>query len=173
MAPNLVELEIRNLKITNEAFIEIVRHLSVLKIIDISSCTLLEESGIIKLVEANTCIVKFIASNCVNAITDESLSYLAKNTRTNIEILDISSCSNVTNTGMMAFAEAKPEQFFTELYLGGLTQVTNAGFASIISTCTKTLVLLNMSLNSQFELTGEVCKCISKCFELQILDLTD
>jgi hypothetical protein len=34
------------------------------------------------------------------------------------------------------------------------------------------LILLNMSLNNQYELTGEVCKAIGKWFELQILDIT-
>jgi hypothetical protein len=63
-------------------------------------------------------------------------------------------------------------QIFRELYLNGLSKVTNLGFISILSTCNTTILLLHMSLNDQYGVTGEVCKAIGKCFELQVLDLT-
>jgi hypothetical protein len=63
---------------------------------------------------------------------------------------------------MQSFERTNPNQSFRELYLNGVTKVTNIGFSSILSTCHKTLILLNMSLNNQYELTGEVCKAIGK-----------
>ena len=45
MAPNLVELSIRGLNVDTQTFSELVNHLGLLKIIDISNCRLLEEEG--------------------------------------------------------------------------------------------------------------------------------
>ena len=53
-----------------------------------------------------------------------------------------------------------------ELYLSGLTSVGNAGFGSIIDCAAGTLSILQMSLNDQPELTGEVCKAITHCVSL-------
>jgi hypothetical protein len=172
MAPNLVELSIRGLKVTSEVFIDLVKHMGLLKILDISNCNLLEERAIMKLADTNRGLVQFKASGCQNAITDTALSHLVESSRTQLEILDISYCGEVTDEGLKAFAEHSETQAFTELYLNALTKATNVGFASILSTCQKSLVLLHMALNDQFELTGEACKAIAKCFEIQILDLT-
>lgn len=172
MAPNLVELSIRGLKVTSEVFIDLVKHMGLLKILDISNCKLLEERAIVKLADTNRGLVQFKASGCQNAITDTALRYLVESSRTQFEIFDISYCGEVTDEGLSCFAEHSETQAFNELYLNALTKVTVLGFSSILSTCQKSLVLLHMALNDQFELTGEVCKAIAKCFELQILDLT-
>lgn len=63
-------------------------------------------------------------------------------------------------------------QAFTELYLNGLTGLTNAGFKSLLTTCAKTMTLLSMALNDQTGVTGEVCKAVGKLFSLEFLDLT-
>ena len=172
MAPNLVELWIRNLKVTPEAFSDLVKPMGLLKIIDISNCSELDEKSIIALAESNNCIVNFKASGWANAITDASLSSLVENSKVSFEILDLSFWTNLTDEGLSSFEKANPNQAFRELYLSGIIKVTNVGFSSLLSTWTKSLIMLNMSLNNQYELTGEVCKAIGKCFELQILDLT-
>lgn len=51
MAPNLVELCIRNLKVTPETFIDLIKPLSLLKIIDITNCVDLDEQSIVTLAE--------------------------------------------------------------------------------------------------------------------------
>jgi len=172
MAPNIVELSIRGLKVSSEAFIDMVKHMGLLKIIDISYCTNLEEKAIINLVDKNIAIVRFKAAGWAKAITDVSLKHFVGKSRTQLEILDISYCTQLTDDGLSGFQEINETQMFHELYLNGLTQVTNKGFASILSTCSGTLKLLHMGLNDQFEVNGGVCKSIAKCFELEILDLT-
>lgn len=122
----------------------------------------MEEKAILKLAETNQGIVRLKASACANAITDTSLKHLVDQSRCKMEILDINYCDRLTDEGISAFKEESESQIFRELYLNGLTKVTNAGFSSIISTCEKTLILLHMALNDQFEITGEVCKSIAK-----------
>ena len=53
MAPNLKELSLRRMKITNRAFTGIVQELSGLIKIDVSSCPFIEESGLKIMFEKN------------------------------------------------------------------------------------------------------------------------
>jgi hypothetical protein len=46
MAPNLREISLRRLRITNRAFTELVTHLKKLEIVDLSDCNQIGESGI-------------------------------------------------------------------------------------------------------------------------------
>jgi hypothetical protein len=160
------------LKVDTQSFVDMVKYMGMIKILDISNCRLLDEEAIIKLVETNKAIVQFKASGCRNAITDKAMQALVNGSRTEFEIMDISYCANLTDEGLKVFAEKSITQHFVELHLNGLAGVTNLGFSSLLSTCSKSLVLLNMSLNDQTGVTGEVCKAIGKLFELEILDLT-
>ena len=65
MAPNLVELCLRRLKISNQSFAEMSRHLKVVQKLDISECQLIESSGLKSFLD--TCgetVVELQASNC-------------------------------------------------------------------------------------------------------------
>lgn len=156
MAPNLVELSIRTLKINSETFIDMVKHMGLLKIIDISNCKLLTEEAIMKLAETNQGIVRFVASGCERAVTDKAIKHFIEFSRAQLEYLNLNYCTQLTDEGLKAFEENNPEQIFYELYLNGLEKVTNEGFRSILSTCEKTLISLNMAVNSQYEVHGEV-----------------
>ena len=46
MAPNLKELSLRRLKISNRAFTEIMNQLKQIEVIDIAECSNLQESGL-------------------------------------------------------------------------------------------------------------------------------
>ncbi len=46
MAPNLREISLRRLRITNRAFTDLVTHLKRLEIVDLSDCTGIGESGL-------------------------------------------------------------------------------------------------------------------------------
>lgn len=89
MAPNLVELSIRGLKVTTECFSDLVKHMGLLKILDISNCKLIEEHGIFKLAETNQGLVHFKASGCNKAITDTSIKKLLQHSRCQLELFDI------------------------------------------------------------------------------------
>ena len=156
MAPNLVELSLRGLKVTTDAFCDLVKHMGLLKIIDISNCDLLEEESIMVLADKNRGITRFKASGCPKAITDSAMQHFVSKSKCQLDILDINYCNKLTDEGISAFQKENEEQGFKELYLCGLTSVTNAGFASILSTCGKPLTLLHMALNDQYEVTGEV-----------------
>lgn len=90
MAPNLVELSIRGLKVDSQSFIDMVKHMALIKILDISNCRLLDETAIMALADTNKAIVQFRASGCRNAITDASLTKLVQESKTEFEIMDIS-----------------------------------------------------------------------------------
>lgn len=53
MAPNLIELSLRRLKISNKAFSDIVIHLKKLEKIDISDCPNIQYSGVKILLDNN------------------------------------------------------------------------------------------------------------------------
>ncbi len=156
MAPNLVEMSLRGLRVNSQTFIDLVKHMGVLKILDISNCKLLTEEAIIKLAETNQGIVRFRASGCERAVTDKGVRKMVELSRCQMELLDLSYCTQLTDEGLIAFKEDNEEQIMYELYLNGLENVTNTGFSSIISSCDKTLRLLHMAINGQGTVTGEV-----------------
>ena len=53
MAPNLKELSLRRLKITNRAFTDIMTHLKQIEVIDVADCPNLQESGLETLLKNN------------------------------------------------------------------------------------------------------------------------
>ena len=48
MAPNLVEVNLRRLKLTNQNFEELVYHFHKVEVLDISECPLIEDKGVLK-----------------------------------------------------------------------------------------------------------------------------
>jgi hypothetical protein len=53
MAPNLKELSLRRLKLSNRAFTDIMTHLKSIEVIDVADCPLLQESGLETLLKNN------------------------------------------------------------------------------------------------------------------------
>ena len=100
MAQNLVELSLRGLRISTPTFIDLVKHMGLLKILDISNCKLLTEEAIIKLAETNQGIVRLQASGCERAITDKAIKHLVEFSRAQIELLNLSYCSQLTDEGL-------------------------------------------------------------------------
>jgi len=74
MAPNLKELSLRRLKISNNSAKEIFTYLEHLEKCDISDCFLIGPEAFSKMIEMNSETIQEIqASNCQLAITDETV----------------------------------------------------------------------------------------------------
>jgi hypothetical protein len=80
-----------------------------------------------------------------------------------LSIFDIGYCSSITDEGLAHFGQVRPKWNIVELTICGLTEVTNKGFASMLDVCDDTLQMLNMNLNDQETVTGEVTKAIAQC----------
>jgi hypothetical protein len=93
LAPNLKDLCLRRLPISNASFTELVHKLHHLEKLDVSDCSLIEESGMKELFKNNGESLKYLnASNCIDAVTDETLSALCAIEEPVLEHLDISYC---------------------------------------------------------------------------------
>lgn len=53
MAPNLQELSLRRLKISNRAFCEIMGHMKRLEVVDVAECVNIQESGLELMIKNN------------------------------------------------------------------------------------------------------------------------
>lgn len=163
MAPNLIEVNLRRLKLTNTHFEELVYHFHKVEVLDISECPLIEDKGLLKFFENCGKILKrFEASNCQTAITDESVKALANLENTTLSYLDIGYAKLVTDEGLNAF-EGKTFPL-THLNISGLTSASSLGLYHPIYAARKTLKFLNCSLHDQEEAKNpEFSKAIGHC----------
>jgi hypothetical protein len=111
LAPNLKELSLKRLHISNESFKDLVHYLTKLEKLDITECPLIEESGMLHLFEkCGETLKELVASNCQDAITDNTLKALTEIKDEEEEapvrilsLLDISFCKRVTDDGLAHF----------------------------------------------------------------------
>lgn len=131
MTPNILELSLRRIKISNKAFTLIVKEIKKLLRIDISDCPNILESSMKILLDNNLKLQQIQASNIPRAIDDEVVRKITL--LEGLKFLDISYASEVTDEGMIHF---KDKLFpITKLILSGLTGITSAGLSYAISTC--------------------------------------
>lgn len=91
MAPNLQSLSLRRLKITDKSFGDIFNTLEQVRIIDISDCPFISTTGFMKFLNANGAnLEKLQASNCQDAIVDETVTEIANIKSKKLEFLDLS-----------------------------------------------------------------------------------
>ena len=78
MAPNLTQLSLKRLAITEESFSLLCNHLLHIEKMDISDCFLIQEASFIKFIENNgKTLQSLCASNCIDAVTDKAVEKLA------------------------------------------------------------------------------------------------
>ena len=145
MAPNLQHLSFKGINMDSNTFVDCIVYLKHLQIIDISNCRTLEPKAITALVENNKYLTSLKAMSCRKAITDESLALIAKKCRS-LRIFDISYCNGFSDEGLLAFGPDQDSRRFVELFLSGITGVSNVGISAFLHTCEKTLHVLNVSL---------------------------
>jgi len=109
-----------------------------LEVLDISDCPFIGEDGFSKfLVASKTCARRIQASNCQDAITDDTVTKIANLESDKLHFLDISFAKKVTDEGLQAF---KGKTFpLTHICLNGMTSVTGAGLYHPISACSSTV----------------------------------
>jgi Leucine-rich repeat (LRR) protein len=178
LAPNLKEISLKRLSISNTSFKELVHWLHKVEKLDISECPLIEESGLIHFFEKNgECLKELSASNCQDAITNNTLKALTdiKDEEEEapvciITFLDISYCKRVTDEGLAAF-EGKTYPL-TTLNVTGCNGISGKGLVHPIMACTATLEHFIGGLLDQEEMKqADFGKALGLCTHLKSLDV--
>jgi len=171
MAPNLRILSLRRLKISNASFSAIFGTLEKVEVLDISDCAFIAESGFISFLEAcGGSVRRLQASNCQDALSDETVAKIASMATEKLEFLDISYAKLVTDAGLKAFEGKKMP--VAHLCLNGMTGATGVGLAYPIRACKDTLQIYEGALMDQEELTvAEFGKALGTCFSLESIDV--
>ena len=168
MAPNLRELSLRRLKVSNRAFTEIALHLKKLERIDVSDCPNIQYQSLKILLDNNKSLSQVQLANNPIAVTDEiviRLSHLE-----NLKFLDISFANQVTDHSLASF---KDKQFpIAKLFINGLTGITAAGLSELLNSCLATLKVFEGALMNQEAMTAAFCPVLSHAFHLEEIDLT-
>lgn len=171
MAPNLRILSLRRLKISNESFSAIFGTLEQVEVLDISDCAFIAQSGFVKFLDAcGGCLRRLQASNCQDALNNETMAKIASIESKKLEFLDISYAKLVTDEGLKAFEGKKFP--ITHLCLNGMTSVTGLGLSYPINACKDTLEIYEGALMDQEELkVAEFGKALGTCFLLGSIDI--
>ena len=130
-APNLRELTIRRMEITEEAFAEMTKNYTELTVLDISHCKLIEPASVKHLLLENQDLEKFSASRTPLAIDDGVVHQIAA--LENLKFLDLSYAHGITDEGLGVFKDRKRP--FKSLRINCLEGVTSAGLKDIITAC--------------------------------------
>lgn len=131
MAPNLRELSLRRLKISNRSFADIVLHLKKLEKIDVSDCPNIQHSALKILIDNNKQLRQIQMANIPQAVTDEVVVRIAH--LESVTFLDISFASQVTDHSLASFKDK--EHPITKLFINGLTGVSAVGVTDLINCC--------------------------------------
>lgn len=156
MAPNLRELSLRRLKVSNHAFTEIVLNLKKLERIDVSDCPLIHVSAMRILLDNNRGLKQVQCSNISNAINDEVVQRIAK--LDGLTFLDMSYATQVTDHGMSYFKDKNLP--ISKLFVNGLTSISTHGLSDLLSSCKDTLKLFEAALMNQESMNGAFCSVL-------------
>lgn len=97
LSPNIKELNLTSVPITNEVLIELGISCKFLTAINISLCHKLEEFSILRFLKNKFDLKKFWANHLEDSITDACLEQLGKCDE--LSVLSINFCSNVSSVG--------------------------------------------------------------------------
>ena len=138
MAPNLKEICIRRVNISNQAFTLMVNDLVKVEKFDMCDCAQVEDTGFLELINKHGKSLEWLdASNCQDALTDESVQAIANIENPKLTYLNLSYAKLITDEGLSAF-EGK-EFMLDTLNLTGLTGVSGKGLYHPIWACKETL----------------------------------
>ena len=134
MAPNLKELSLRRLQISDQSVAEIFSHTEHLERLDISECVNVGKKALLKGLEVFGSNLKFLqASSLYEAVDDEVVTTIANLEEPQLEFLDLSFSKLVTDEGLQAF-EGKTFKI-EHLCLNGLSSITSKGLCHPILAC--------------------------------------
>lgn len=168
MAPNLKELSLRRMDISEQAFSEMTKNYTQLFSLDISHCPNIEEASVLTVLQNNQGLERFYAARTQKAITDKAIHQLAA--LEGVKFLDISYSPLVTDEGLHVFHDRVMP--IKQLRINCMDSVTSAGLKDIISCCQETLIDLECMMNDNEKVKGDFCLAIQRCWHLQTLDLS-
>merc|ERR1711998_181239 len=112
----------------------LVNELEFVEKLDIADCPNIDTPGLVKFIEnCGHCLEWLDASNCQDALTDESVTAIANIEDPKLTYLNLSYAKLITDDGLAAF-EGK-EFLIEHLILTGLTGVTGKGLYHPIYAC--------------------------------------
>ena len=166
LAPNIKELNLTAVPISNEVLIELGISCKSLEAIDISLCQELEEPAVLRFLKNKPDLKKFAANHLEDAISDACLEVLGE--CESLGVLEINFCREVTSAGAQALSKRK----FTRLGLSDLPNLKNEDFAALIAASSEKLTSLNLSFNGTKEINNALMTKVGMCLQLQELVLT-
>lgn len=170
MAPNLLQLTLRRLQVSDESFYEIANNVDKIQRLDVAECPFIGKKSMLKFFE--TCgesLEDLQVSNCQDAIEDDIFVELVNCAK--LSFLDISYNKRVTDEGLKAFDGKKFP--ITHLFMNGMgPQVTGQGLCFPIQACKDHLLVYQGALMDGEGLANPIFgKALAVCFKLQSLDL--
>ncbi|ANB15868.1 SCF ubiquitin ligase complex subunit GRR1 [Sugiyamaella lignohabitans] len=113
-----------NMAISDDAFINLptISHFEKLRIIDLTSCVLVTDSGIGRLVKYSPRLRNVVLAKCVN-ITDRGVQYLSS-LEQSLHYLHLGHCSNITDRSVNYLVKRCPKIQYIDFAC--CTQLTNA-----------------------------------------------
>lgn len=166
LAPNLKELNLTAVPITNEVLIELGISCKSLEAVDISLCHNLEEHAILRFLKNKLDLKKFAANHLEDSFTDACLEVLGECEM--LHTLSINFCREVSSAGIQALAKRE----FVSLGLADLPQAKQEDFAMLISNSAEKLTHLNLSFNATKEVSNPLMVKVGMCLQLRELVLT-
>jgi len=101
-------------------------------------------------------------SVCVHAVDDTNVRLMSN--LANLNFLDLSYCKNVTDAGLIHFQEK--EVALNVLVMNGMVKVTHIGLSAIITSCSKSIIDLEVAFLDQEELKPDFFAKIGICWQL-------
>lgn len=118
LTPNLQALSLRRMpQITNKVFADMFEFFGHLRTVDLCDCEGLQQTALQLMLRRNPQLEQIQLSGCVNAVDDKAMRLISN--QPGLEFLDISYCSQVTDNGLVHFADKTLP--LTAVYINGLS----------------------------------------------------
>ena len=135
--------------------------------VDFCDCTGLYVTALHLLLKKNKGLELVQLSGCTNGVDDQAMHLFSK--LEDLELLDISYCKKVSDAGTPPFGQVQLP--ITQLALNGVNGLSSAGVNNILTSCSGTLVDLELANMDQDSFKNDVMNMIGKCWSLETLDL--
>lgn len=169
LASQLIDLNLRNLKINSSHLHQIVSYLKRISSLNISECEYLDENSLVHIKNYCQTLKSINCSGLYNVVKDSSL-YLLGQIETLTE-MNISRCIYITSKGMDDLIKNSKKNQLKVININGLRSLTGDSINSLIKHNELSLEELDMSNLIQESLSKSLSN-ISKCIQLRYLNIS-
>ena len=155
--------------ITNPVFAMVFKYMHSLRRIDLTDCLGLLGTATCLLIDNNRDLQFVQLSGCTNGVDDDVMRNIA-NCLTNLNMLDISYCKEVTDEGLKHFTD-KTYPLDT-LCVNGCNKISGPGLKQLLHSFKDTLLDLEAALNDQPTFNSSFFETLGYCFNLETLDVS-